>query len=59
MNKFTVFEWIKKVIDSVENNAQDITSERLIDNFYIMYKDWGLTSDLWLYSQSQLQNWNC
>ena len=36
MNKYTTFEWVKKVISSVENNSQDIVSEQLIMNFDVM-----------------------
>ena len=58
MNKWTVYEWIKKVIDSVENNQQDMTSERLIDNFQLMFGDYTLTRELMSYSYLHLTNWN-
>jgi hypothetical protein len=45
-NKYDVFKWIKKVIDSVETRKQYITSNRLIKNFYNLYGDFDLTMEL-------------
>ena len=57
MNKYTTFEWVKKVISSVENNSQDIVSEQLIMNFEVMFNDHFLTSKLWSHSTSHMNKW--
>ncbi len=38
-NKYDVYNWITKVIDSCETNQHFYKALRLIDNFYNMYKD--------------------
>lgn len=39
MDKDDAYIWIKKVILSCETVRQDITADKLIANFYTMYKD--------------------
>lgn len=39
MEKYIAYNWIKKVILSCETVKQDITADKLIANFYTMYKD--------------------
>ena len=45
-NKYDVFEWIKRTIDSIEDSQQYLTSDRLIKNFNNLYADFDLTMEL-------------
>ncbi len=48
-NKYDVFEWIKKVIDSCETVKHIIATDMLIYNFYNVYDDYDLKMELQLY----------
>jgi hypothetical protein len=48
-NKYDVFEWIKRTIDSIEDSQQYLTSDRLIKNFNNLYADFDLTMELQWY----------
>lgn len=48
-NKHDVFEWIKRIIDSIEDSHQYLASNRLIKNFYNLYADFDLTMELQWY----------
>lgn len=41
-NKFEVYEWIKKVIDSCETGIQIGKTNKLITSFYKLHDDWYL-----------------
>ena len=58
MNKYDIYRWIERVIDSVENNQQDMTAKRLIHNFERMFKDYQLSRELYNYSICRMPNWN-
>ena len=45
-NKFDVYNWIIKVIDSCKSHQQIDTVNRLITNFRDMYNDYDLTGSL-------------
>ena len=45
-NKFDVYNWIIKVIDSCKSHQQIDTVNRLITNFRNMYNDYDLTGSL-------------
>ena len=45
-NKYDVYNWIIKVIDSCKSHQQIDTVNRLIKNFRIMYNDYDLTVSL-------------
>lgn len=50
-NKYDVFNWIIKVYDSVEDNSQLMTAEKLARNFRKKYDDYELNSvlqDYWM-----------
>lgn len=48
-NKFDVFEWIKKAIDSCETNEHIKSTNKLIENFYNVYGDFSLKIELRMY----------
>lgn len=45
-NKYDVFNWIKKVIDSCTRYYHFKAADNLIENFHTMYNDWQLTGKL-------------
>jgi hypothetical protein len=45
-NKYDVYNWIIKVIDSCKSHQQIDTVNRLITNFRSMYDDYDLTGSL-------------
>lgn len=45
-NKYDVYNWIIKVIDSCKSHQQIDTVNRLITNFRDMYNDYDLTGSL-------------
>jgi hypothetical protein len=45
-NKYDVYNWIKKVIDSCKSHQQIDTVNRLITNFRNIYHDYELTGSL-------------
>ena len=45
-NKYDVFNWIKKVIDSCTSYHHFRTTDNLIENFHKVYKDWQLSGEL-------------
>ena len=45
-NKYDVYDWIKKVIDSCKSHQQVDTVNRLITNFRDIYDDYELTGSL-------------
>lgn len=45
-NKYDVYNWIIKVIDSCKSHQQIDTVNRLITNFRNMYNDYDLTGSL-------------
>lgn len=49
-NKYDVYNWIKKVIDSCKSHQQIDTVNRLIMNFRDIYNDYDLTGSLRNYS---------
>lgn len=48
-NKFEVYEWIKKVIDSCETGIQIVKTNKLIISFDNLYNDWYLKQCLYDY----------
>ena len=52
-DKYDVFEWIKKVIDSCETLKHRIVANTLINNFYKMHGDFELKTNLQLYQMSK------
>ena len=52
-NKFDVYNWIKKVIDSCKSHQQIDTVNRLITNFRDIYDDYDLTGNLRNYSHNK------
>lgn len=52
-NKFDVYNWIIKVIDSCKSHQQIDTVNRLITNFRNMYNDYDLTGSLRHYSHNK------
>ena len=48
-NKYDVFEWVKKVIDSCETPRQKMKCYNLVENFHVMYGDYDLTAHLYNY----------
>ena len=49
-NKYDVYNWIIKVIDSCETYYHWGTAHNLIDNFSDMYRDWEMSGRLREYS---------
>jgi len=49
-NKYDVYNWIIKVIDSCKSHQQIDTVDRLIANFRDMHGDYDLTGSLRNYS---------
>jgi hypothetical protein len=45
-NKYDVYKWIIKVIDSCKSHQQIDTVDRLITNFRNVYDDYDLTGSL-------------
>ena len=45
-NKYDVYNWIEKVIDSCKSHQQIDTVDRLITNFRNVYDDYDLTGSL-------------
>ena len=45
-NKYDVYNWIIKVIDSCKSHQQIDTVDRLITNFRNIYDDYDLTGNL-------------
>jgi len=52
-NKYDVYNWITKVIDSCENYYQFRAADNLISNFDKVYDDWKLTGALRVYSSDK------
>jgi len=48
-NKYDVFIWIKRIIDSAETKKHYLASDRLIQNFYNLYGDFKLVLKLRFY----------
>ena len=48
-NKFDVYNWVIKVIDSCNNYHHFRAVDNLISNFHDMYDDWHLTGNLKTY----------
>jgi hypothetical protein len=49
-NKYDVYNWIEKVIDSCKNYHHFRAVDNLITNFDKVYDDWELTGKLLVYS---------
>jgi hypothetical protein len=49
-NKYDVYNWIEKVIDSCKNYHHFRAVDNLITNFDRVYDDWELTGKLLVYS---------
>ena len=54
-NKYDVFDWIKKIIDSCETSKQLVRCIPLMKCFNTMYKDSGLYDELRWYETCR---WN-
>ena len=52
-NKYDVYNWIEKVIDSCKNYHHFRAVDNLISNFHDMYDDWQLTGALRVYSSDK------
>lgn len=52
-NKYDVYGWIIKVIDSCETYFQFKATNNLISNFHNIYDDWELTGSLRNYAQGK------
>ena len=52
-NKYDVYNWITKVIDSCKNYHHFRAVDNLISNFHDMYDDWQLTGKLRGYSSDK------
>ena len=52
-NKYDVYNWINKVIDSCKNYHQFRAADNLISNFHDRYDDWQLTGALRSYSSDK------
>jgi uncharacterized protein (DUF608 family) len=52
-NKYDVYNWIKKVIDSCKSHQQIDTVNRLITNFRNIYDDYDLTGSLRNYAHTK------
>jgi hypothetical protein len=52
-NKYYIFNWIKKVIDSCETSTQLTKTNKLIKSFYNLYNDWDLESSLYSYKHKK------
>jgi hypothetical protein len=52
-NKYDVYNWITKVINSCKNYYQFRAADNLISNFDKVYDDWKLTGALRVYSSDK------
>jgi len=52
-NKYDVYNWITKVVDSCKNYYQFRAADNLISNFHDRYDDWQLTGKLRGYSSDR------
>jgi hypothetical protein len=52
-NKYDVYNWIEKVIDSCTNYHHFKCVDALITNFHNKYDDWQLTGALRVYSSDR------
>jgi hypothetical protein len=50
-NKYEVYDWIKKVIDSCETSIQHVKTTKLILSFNELYDDWFLKQSLYDYQE--------
>jgi len=60
-NKYDVYSWLIKVIDSCTDGIQLQAAHKLLSNFYSTFKDYGMYSELdtyWCgnYSRTVKQN---
>ena len=55
-NKYDVYNWITKVIDSCKNYHHFRAVDNLITNFSDRYDDWQLTGALRCYSSDKYYN---
>ena len=52
-NKYDVYNWITKVIDSCKDYHHFRAADNLISNFHYKFDDWQLTGELRCYSSDK------
>jgi len=52
-NKYDVYKWVEKVIDSCKTHYHFKGADALITNFHNKYDDWQLTGKLRVYSSDR------
>jgi hypothetical protein len=55
-NKYDVYNWIIKVIDSCKNYYHFKAASNLVSNFHHMYDDWQLAGELRRYQSDKYFN---
>ena len=55
-NKYDVYKWIIKVIDSCKNPHHFRAARNLVTNFHDRYDDWELTGELRIYESDKYFN---
>ena len=55
-NKYDVYNWIIKVIDSCKNHHHFKATSKLVSNFHDKYDDWQLTGKLRGYESDKYFN---